>query len=247
MGSVELKTMSKAPDGSGTYLVRFPSKFVLNPSELVTQVVILKGWLANEHHRLQELHYLRIPRGIAASEWSAAPDTTAIVFIDDFGKIDDVANVVAVDVDAIDWRGEIDEHFAPGAARKSIWTEKDSGEELFMLGTLPLRWNTRAQVHPVVEEVFVLSGELIGQNGVMSPGAYFWRPADIWHGPFGQRAGALLLIRSPGGPLEKKYRDYEEPSPRSPDFGPVAEKEWLSVASASARYAIPSPFFGLES
>ena len=59
----------------------------------------------------------------------------------------------------------------------------------------------RLETHPVVEECFVLSGELHMPMGVLTKGAYFWRPAGIQHGPVGTRKGALAIFRSKGGPL----------------------------------------------
>jgi hypothetical protein len=49
--------------------------------------------------------------------------------------------------------------------------------------------------HDCVEELYLLGGDLSGDRGTMYEGAYFWRPAGIWHGPFGSRRGSLSLIR----------------------------------------------------
>jgi hypothetical protein len=47
--------------------------------------------------------------------------------------------------------------------------------------------------------MFLLSGDIVGERGVMVAGAYFWRPPHLWHGPFGSRGGNQCLIRFLGG------------------------------------------------
>jgi len=41
----------------------------------------------------------------------------------------------------------------------------------------------------------------------MTPGAYFWRPPGIDHGPYGSLTGTLALFRTVDGPLQTSYGD----------------------------------------
>ena len=63
--------------------------------------------------------------------------------------------------------------------------------------------------HPVVEEMYLLTGELAGDTGIMQPGAYFWRPPHIPHGPYGSLKGWMGFFRSKGGDLINLWSDHE--------------------------------------
>jgi hypothetical protein len=68
----------------------------------------------------------------------------------------------------------------------------------------------------------LLAGEMHSPNGVMMPGAYFWRPPHEWHGPFASIAGSVSLFRTRGGPLDTVYSDIEAPLPWHPGYDPIA-------------------------
>jgi hypothetical protein len=53
--------------------------------------------------------------------------------------------------------------------------------------------------------MYLLAGEVHGNRGVMRPGAYFWRPAGIPHGPYETLTGNLYFFRSQGGRLSTTY------------------------------------------
>jgi hypothetical protein len=88
-----------------------------------------------------------------------------------------------------------------------------------------MRWAERAEVHPTVEEMYLISGEVHGNRGVMRPGAYFWRPPSMPHGPYGTRTGNLYLFRTKGGLLSTSYVDPERKFRWWPEFDPVLPPE----------------------
>ena len=49
----------------------------------------------------------------------------------------------------------------------------------------------KVESHPVVQECFILNGEIEGNCGTMVKGSYFWRPRDILHGPYGTKLDVL--------------------------------------------------------
>jgi hypothetical protein len=108
------------------------------------------------------------------------------------------------------WTGNFHPQFPLGAGRKWLRRDPLTGDETWILGTLPLRNGRRPEKHPVVEEMYLVSGELIGPQGVMRPGAYFWRPPEVWHGPYGSKTGCLMLFRTVGGPLSTIYTEVEQ-------------------------------------
>lgn len=124
-----------------------------------------------------------------------------------------------------EWSGNFHPKFPPGAGRKFLRQDPHDGEETWVLGTMPLRSGRRPEKHPVVEEMYLLSGELVGPLGVMQPGAYFWRPPEEWHGPFGSKTGNLFLFRTKGGPLSTEYTEHEVDFTWSPDHQPILPAE----------------------
>ena len=68
--------------------------------------------------------------------------------------------------------------------------------------------------------MYLLEGEMAGNLGIMRAGAYFWRPPEVKHGPYGSKTGSLILFRSRGGPLSTTFYDDGEFS-WSPPHRPV--------------------------
>jgi hypothetical protein len=108
------------------------------------------------------------------------------------------------------WTGDFHPQFPVGAGRKWLRRDPVTGDETWILGTLPLRNGRRSEKHPVVEETYLISGALVGPQGVMRRGAYFWRPPEAWHGPYGSKTGCLMFFRTVGGPLSTVYTEEEQ-------------------------------------
>jgi hypothetical protein len=119
------------------------------------------------------------------------------------------------------WTGNFHPQFPLGAGRKWLRRDPVTTDETWILGTLPLRSGRRPEKHPVVEEMYLISGELIGPLGVMRPGAYFWRPPEVWHRPFGSNTGCLMLFRTVGGPLSTVYTETEQDFDWNPAQRPI--------------------------
>lgn len=48
---------------------------------------------------------------------------------------------------------------------------------------------------------------LLGNHGEMGPGAYFWRPPYVQHGPLCTRNGAMYFFRTKGGDFSTTYEE----------------------------------------
>ncbi|GIW10844.1 MAG: hypothetical protein KatS3mg061_1901 [Dehalococcoidia bacterium] len=107
-----------------------------------------------------------------------------------------------------EWNG--DTPLEPGVMVK--WVRRDSAGTVYLAAMLPGWKSPLEEAHPVCEESFKLYGDmLMGSRGVMRPGAYFFRSANVFHGPLYTRTGTLSFIRS-SGPTTTVYR---EPGPGS--------------------------------
>ena len=93
--------------------------------------------------------------------------------------------------------------------RKDPHTKESSFLFLASPQTFPPQWKGLQETHPVVEESFVVAGEMIGPKERRSEGAYFWRPPGILHGPYGSLKGCVSFIRTVGGPLVDEWNEPE--------------------------------------
>ena len=121
-----------------------------------------------------------------------------------------------------------------GIGRKNLRTDPDTGERTFLSLILPQAKPPEdkgpQEMHPVVEEAFLLGGSLTGPQGTMYPGAYFWRPPGIAHGPFGARWGATSLIRFVGGKHVNVWTEDEAPFDFDAPYRPILPPELAHLA-----------------
>ena len=100
-----------------------------------------------------------------------------------------------------------------------------SHEQTWILCAMP-RWHGGAEeIHPVVEEMYLVTGDMMAPNGLMMPGAYFWRPPGKRHGPFGSKTGNTMFFRSKGGPLSTEYPTGGVPLSWTPEHRPILPPE----------------------
>ena len=131
-----------------------------------------------------------------------------------------------------------------GIRRKFLNVEAATGMvRTFLLFTMPHNsppgWTCRQETHPCAEEGFMLAGDLAGPHGVMTTGAYFWRPQGVVHGPYGSRNGSLTLIRFREGMLHVDWHD-EHRLTFDPPFHPALPPRLM--ASAGTVYSGPERF-----
>jgi hypothetical protein len=95
-----------------------------------------------------------------------------------------------------------------GLVIKKLRVDPETGDWTWLAASAPNRVTPRAEIHPTVEEAFLLRGDcLLGGRGEMTPGSYFWRPSMVRHGPLANRNGTLFFFRTKGGGLETTYVD----------------------------------------
>ena len=75
--------------------------------------------------------------------------------------------------------------------------------------------------HPCVEEMYLLDGDIHMCTGVMTAGAYFWRPPHIEHGPTGSRAGFTALFRAKEGRFETEWSEPDQAIPWDRPYTPI--------------------------
>jgi hypothetical protein len=229
-------------DGAASLLVRYPSGWRLDPAGALSadeEFLVLSGELSIGRVHYREKSYAHLPAGYDRGPMASATGAVALTFFSrrpgwsKAGGFDPARLVESLDAFSVPYTARFHPEFPPGAGRKTLYEDPVTHDQSWILGTLPMRWAERSEVHPVVEEMYLLSGESHGNRGVMRPGAYFWRPAQIPHGPYGTLTGNLYFFRTKGGPLSTQYIDAERPFRWWPEYDPVLP-EGMTAARGEA-------------
>lgn len=252
LGGAQVRVLSEDRDsGACSLLVRFPAGWRRDGGILTAdeEVFVVRGALTIGERSYPRFGYAHLPAGYRSGTASATEGAIALVFYS--GRPEAVAagehaaklatERVVEYLNALDgeWGANFHPQFPPGAGRKWLRRDPVTGDDTWVLGTMPLRSGRRAEKHPVVEEMFLLSGELHGHLGTMRPGAYFWRPPEEWHGPFGSLTGNLFLFRTVGGPLSTVYRDDESEFTWTPQDRPILPPDLAALPDVPICECLP--------
>lgn len=203
---VESKLLSRdSANGAASLLVSYPARWAgVIDVDGGEECYVLRGALQIDGVEHPAHSYFALAAGSRHDAAAAAVGATVLCFVGS-----DAARTPVLGHDALraPWQATFTVGLPPGAARKDLAVDPVTGAQTWLLGTMPMRWGTRPERHPVVEEMLLLSGRLVSPLGTMTPGAYFWRPPGIDHGPYGSLTGTLALFRTVGGPLETTYGD----------------------------------------
>lgn len=227
--------------GACSLLVHYPKNWQAEAGQCLSadeEFLVLDGEFSVGSQTHGYLGYGHLPAGYQRQTLSAPNGAVVVTFFSatpqlaDSQTIDfEAARLVAgLDAMTLPYTGNFHPEFPAGAGRRMLFEDPQNGDQTWILGTMGLRWAERAEVHPVVEEMFLISGEVHGNLGLMRPGAYFWRPPKIPHGPYGSLTGNIYLFRTKGGPLSTTYQDSETPFHWWPDYQPVLPAELAAYA-----------------
>jgi hypothetical protein len=241
---VETRVLSlDAETGAASLLVRYPAKWRLQGAGALAvdeEFLVLDGALSIGAQTYRDKAYAHLPAGYERGPMMSEAGAVVLTFFSlrpvsgEVGAFDPARLVENLDAFAVPYTGKFHPEFPPGAGRKMLYEDPVTHEQSWLLGTLPMRWAERAEVHPVVEEMYLLSGESHGNRGVMRPGAYFWRPPQIPHGPYGTLTGNLYFFRTKGGALSTHYIDSERPFRWWPDYDPALPAELAAARGEAA-------------
>lgn len=246
----EYKFLSRdGADGACSVLMRYPPGWSRQGPEHILadeEFYVLEGTLEMDGRCYRADHYAFLPAGWTRQQMASPEGCVILAFYDREPELvlkagtmapgADARAVPQLDAAAMPWDLSLNDpnlkHL--GISRKDLRTDPETGERTFLSLILPQAvpaGNKGPQeVHPVVEEAYVISGSLTGPQGTMYPGGYFWRPPGIPHGPFGARWGSVSLMRFVGGRHVNVWSENEAPFSFDTPYNPVlpADLEWLS-------------------
>jgi hypothetical protein len=247
----ECKILSRdAKTGACSALMRYPpgwSRQGPEHLESAEEIYVLDGAIVLDGRVLATDCYAFLPAGWTRTDMATPGGCVLLAFYDRDPTLragpgrmragDEAKAIPLLDAAAMAWDMSLNDpklgHL--GISRKNLRTDPDTGERTFLSLVLPQSAppgdEGPQEMHPVVEEAYVLSGTLTGPHGPMHPGAYFWRPPMIPHGPFGAHWGAVSLIRFVGGRHVNIWTETHAPFDRRAPYAPILPPELRHLAS----------------
>lgn len=204
-----LKRLNADPvEGEETYLIRYPAGFSRGdqgPEDRAEETFVIDGALTVSG-QLHGYHGYRFtPRGLSAGSRSTEDGATLLVFRygrNDPNSVSGVSEPVAADPMTMSWdMAPSDERIAHlRLARKVLRLGPNDSSRTFLLIGLPHGMPPAeampAEIHDHFEEMFMLQGEMWTPEGKIRPGAYFYRPPGIVHGPHVSVSGFFQIMRA---------------------------------------------------
>jgi Domain of unknown function (DUF4437) len=194
--------------GASTALVSIPAgrEIVLGGCDWPSELFVLSGEGELASRVLRAGTYAYVPSESPGGTLALAADALVLVMGEAVSRAR--GEVLVVDTEELRWEERSIAGVPPGLTIKRLRVDEETGERTWLAGCVPGWCEDRAEIHPTVEEAFLVRGDtLLGERGEMSPGCYFWRPPLVRHGPMTTRDGCLVFFRTKGGGLEVEYED----------------------------------------
>ena len=242
---VEIKTLSRDDQsGACSLLLRYPPGWGQEGQRYIDvdeELIVLGGALEINAVEYSDQCYAHLPAGFERRQASSPEGATVLTFLSGTPESVDGAAATAIydearlveridtfsaarSTDVTELGVKLTDEIADGfygfvhlLYREDPYTH----DQTWMLAAPPLWRGGVVEIHPVVEEMYLVAGDMAANTGLMKPGAYFWRPPGIPHGPFGSKTGNLMFFRTLGGPLATEFEPGEEHFSWSPEHRPV--------------------------
>lgn len=205
-----------------TVIFRFPQNWSMTRPHYVNsdqEFYVLEGELEINGTLYRRGDYAYLPAGLAHTSRSSGPGATLLNFYEGehlafyeptpAGMYQPEKLIRKLVSEELPWQVSREPAFAtlgPDVREKRLRHDAATGESTWLIDVGadaadagPLLRPTVS--HAVVEEMYVLRGEIATPRGKMTSGAYAWRAPGQPRGPWGSRTGYQLLVRSRRGAL----------------------------------------------
>ncbi len=252
LGVLDCKVLSMDDQtGACSIILRYPAGWVRSQTEHLGsahEFLVLEGELEINGQAYGLDCYGYLPAGLKRYSTSSERGAVVLTFFDNAPEIysgrgnmvenPDATAVLYRNLHDMEWSTEgIDPDIIRGRyiAHKRLRHNPETGDTTFVLeGSAhfhPEGWKEWELHHPCVEEMFLLSGDLSGPQGIMRTGAYFWRPPGIWRGPFASRLGYIGVFRFLGGHHVNIWGEKQTEVSLTPKHNPVLPDDLKSIAT----------------
>ncbi len=242
-----VKMLSRDPDtGACSTVLKFPAGWSLgaeNRSAASFEFLVLEGAFSLNGHDYGADTYGYWRAGHKRKGFTSERGAVALGFFgseptvtDENGSSRD-KDIPFLDLHDMEWvRADIDPDVQfLNLSHKTLRHDEETGDTTLFLQmgahTHPKGWKERQLYHPCVEEMYLLTGDIVSDVGVMEAGAYFWRPPNLMHGPFGARKGGLAVIRFHDGHHVNLWGDKELEFSLNPPYQPYLPDDLKSLAA----------------
>lgn len=232
-------------DGEETYLIRYPAGFASadrGSEDRALEYFVLDGSISMGGLDRSYHAYGFIPRGESQSALRCAKPATLIVFRygrSDPNSVTGVSETLTLDALDLPWDMRAsDAQIAHLRLTRKVLRlgPNDSSRTFLLLGLphgMPPHPEMPAEIHDHFEEMFMLQGEMWTPEGLIRPGAYFYRPPEIVHGPHVSVGGFFQIMRAGANYVRTTWTDplplpIGQPyAPKVPDGTPASwTREW---------------------
>ena len=245
--SLSLKLLSQDPEsGALSVLLRYPAGWSAIDEWLDAdeEFFVLDGSLEINGKVYHDHTYANLPSGTPRKTASSSTGAVALTFFSKGVRVhrgtrppaEAAAEGLVEFIDLAEnvWDGDMESMgLAPmrdGARMRVLKRHPVTGETSYVTATIAFRRGKQAERHPVIQEFFLLAGELAGDRGVMQAGAYCVRPPLAKHAPYGSKTGALIFFRSLGGPQSTAWEE-TDPFTFTPRHNPIVPEELKRYAA----------------
>jgi hypothetical protein len=240
---IALQLLSRdSENGACSAIIHYPAGWSIEDQALAAdeELFVLDGMLEVDGRPLGPHGYAHLPRGFVRRRLAAPGGARVITFFSAepveaaATRFDPARHVAGVDtrrmagqkgprkhMDSAGFRHE-------GTVHKLLFDDPLTGDKTWIAGLAPYWHSDLIETHPVCEEEFALSGDVHLPAGVMREGGYFWRPANIPHGPFGTVGGTLHLCRGKGGRFSTTFEQSVAGFSWDPAYRPALPPEYAA-------------------
>ena len=254
---VESRILSKdEAAGDASLLIRYPPGWSRPGAEHILadeELFVLEGAIEISGTVYARHCYAHLPAGYTRKDAGSIDGAVVLTFfsanpevragVPEPGRYDEALLVRRLSTLEMPWDDRpfdrpLDPSIGSKPSNKTLWHDPRSGDWTFLVATLPQSFPAgragKVETHPVVEEMYLVSGELIGNTGTMQPGAYFWRPPFVEHGPYGTLTGWMGFFRGKGGEMENIWTDHKVAFTFTPAYNPALPPELAALAPHEA-------------
>jgi hypothetical protein len=248
---VMARVLSRDPeDGAASLILRYEAGYRRGAEALDVdeEFIVLAGALEIDGTRYVPHDYAHLPRHLPRSGLACERGATVLTFLSAEARVtpaptqafDAQRLVRRIDTRATAGMQGARKHMGSegfnhtGTVHKLLFDDPLTRDKTWIAGLMPYWSCDTVERHPVCEEEFALAGDIHMPNGVMLEGAYFWRPANVPHGPFGTLGGTVHLCRGKGGLYSTSFEPSSRPFRWDPPYRPILPDDYRRCVPAAA-------------
>lgn len=236
-----LKVLSEQPDtGERAALIRYPAGWKSGAATglAAEELFVLDGQIEIDGTSLGRNFFAFLPNR-PAEKRSTHDGALALSFRFAAGDPHGASEPIVTDTSAMPWDTSVLDPMITHLqlARKILrYGPNNSGRTYLLAGLphgLPQSPDMPVERHPHSEEAFLIHGEMKSPEGIMTAGAYLYRPSGIDHGPHISEFGFLMFMRQPGS--NKVITEWSERRVPLPIDAPYAPRSAFELPDAWRR------------